>query len=83
LEHNGAKLYQPWYGGGIELHSIQRALELHESLDYLPDNWLPIAYVIDQGYVIIDIKAKSHYLIFLGSFIVSEAKQLKYILVNG
>ncbi len=75
--HNGAVLYQPWYGGGVEIHSLNKTLELYTSLDYLPRNWLPIGYVVDQGYVIIDLGKQENYMIFLGSLLLDEAQSLE------
>lgn len=77
--HNGAKLFKPWFGGGVELFSLDEIIE--NKLDYMPDHWYPIAYFIDGGYLLIDANkcknGEKDYLIWLDSFILEEAENLQ------
>lgn len=54
---NGARLFTTEYGGGMEFHSINQILEY--DLDYMPKNWIPIAY--DNGdYLLFDSLKLAH-----------------------
>jgi hypothetical protein len=71
LLHNGARLFvHPYYGGGVELLSLEQMLEYR--FDYLPDGCFIIAYLFDGCQVIIDTNRyqegnKTSYLWYLDS----------------
>lgn len=61
---NGAYLFDDEYGSGVEFLSLQKVEEYH--LDYMPSNWIPIAYIIGD-YLFIDSNQannKTGYLMF-------------------
>ncbi|MFC4077774.1 SMI1/KNR4 family protein [Salinithrix halophila] len=74
LMHNGAVLFEPWFGGGFELHSLWRIID--SKLEGMPEEWFPIGYQ-DGGQLFIDTSvANENYLIWLDSSILEDAKYL-------
>ncbi|WP_028778734.1 SMI1/KNR4 family protein [Shimazuella kribbensis] len=76
--HNGATLFQPWYGGQFELYGLS-SIHKQKNLGLFMESWYPIGYQ-DGGYLMIDGKkanqGEQDYLLWWESSIVEDAKNL-------
>lgn len=76
--HNGAVLFQPWFGGQFELYGVSEILE-HKRGGLFLENWYPIG---DQNgsYLLIDSdkvnQNKNDYLLWWDSSIYEDARNL-------
>lgn len=76
--HNGATLFQPWYGGQFELYGLSTIKKNKKSGLFL-EPWYPIGYQ-DGGYLLLDgeqiTKGENNYLLWWESSIIEDAKRL-------
>lgn len=76
--HNGANLFQAWFGGQFELYGLHD-IEKQKKAGLFLEPWYPIGYQ-DGGYLLIDgektSKGEKDYLLWWESSIVEDAKKL-------
>ncbi|MBA4495059.1 SMI1/KNR4 family protein [Paenactinomyces guangxiensis] len=76
--HNGAVLFQPWFGGQFELYGVSEIIE-HKKSGLFQESWYPIGYQ-DGGHLLIDgekaNEGENDYLIWWHSSIFDDAQNL-------
>jgi hypothetical protein len=76
--HNGATLFQPWYGGQFELYGLT-SIYKQKKQGLFMEFWYPIGYQ-DGGYLMIDgekvTQGEQNYLLWWESSIFEDVKSL-------
>ncbi|SFX31421.1 SMI1 / KNR4 family (SUKH-1) [Thermoactinomyces sp. DSM 45891] len=76
LISNGATMFTPEFGGGYEIHSLDKMKEIKNYHDYLPTEWWPIVSIVDGDYFVNSTKPDQQDYLYLSNAIVDESQKM-------